>query len=123
MPFEFSDHTSPSGMFYMRIDASGEVHFEDAKALTDRLELPKYHLGKVLSVVESGTDYKPKARKHFQHIQKFSALAAVVTSPILRTAINLMLRLMHDGSGAVRLFTNEDEALAWLEEQPLREPE
>lgn len=123
MPFEFSDHTSPSGMFYMRIDASGEVHLEDAEALTHRLTLPKYHLGKILSVVESGTDYKPKARKHFQHIRDFSALAAVVTSPILRTAINLMLRLMHDGAGVVRLFTSEAEALAWLEDQALREPE
>ena len=94
----------------------------DAKALSTRLDEPKYHLGKFLSVVQSGTDYKPKARKHFQELRDFSAIAAVVSSPILRTAINLMLRLMHDGAGIVRLFTSEQEALAWLEEQPLREP-
>lgn len=35
---------------------------------------------KILSVVESGTDYKPKARKHFQTIQDFTAIGVVVTA-------------------------------------------
>ena len=117
MPFQFSAQTFPSGIPYLRIDAHDHVELEHAQRLGVELERPEYR-GKALSVVQKGTIYTPKARKHFQTInESFSFLAVVVTSAVLRTATNLMMRLTHDGRGEIRMFTDEAEALAWLERQ------
>ncbi len=115
MPFEFEQATTASGMRYLLIRASGHVTLDDGKMM-ERYLLPgmPYHRGLVLSLVAKGTEYSPEVRKFFDTIKTtYVALAAVVTSPIVRAAINMMLRLT-GSQNALRMFTNEAEALAWL---------
>ena len=45
-----------------------------------------------------------------------SWIAVVVTSPIVRAAINMMVRF-GTTKAHLRMFTSETEALAWLESQ------
>lgn len=123
MPFEFEHVTTASGMRYLLITASGHVTIDDGKAM-ERYLLPgmPYHRGLVLSRVAKGTEYSPEVRKFFGTLQNtYVALAAVVTSPIVRTAINMMLRF-HGGQDPVRMFTDEAEALAWLATQSPETP-
>jgi len=119
MPIECESATTAKGTPYLRTNVFARVTLADAQQMEVFL-LPgqPLHGGPVFSVVAKATEYDPDARKFFVTLSdKYGALAAVVTSPIVRAAINLMLRL--NGSvGAVRMFTNEDEALAWLEDQP-----
>ena len=119
MPLRFSEQTTETGMRYLRVDASDHVALEDAKAFGDRVMSPEWHHGLIMSVVAKGTEYAPDARKYFPTLNKeITALATVVTSPIVRAAINMMLRLgriMEDNP--LRMFSSEAEALKWLESQ------
>ena len=114
MPFEFSDQHFDNGELYLRIDVSGEVTLDDAKAMIAQMERPEHRNGRALSVVAKGTVYTPEARKHFPKIDPlYSCLAAVVTSPVVRAAINLMVRLTPQGR-RFRMFKDERSALEWL---------
>lgn len=116
MPFQFQDVTTPSGLCYLLVDASDAVGIDDGRELEARL-LPgqPHHDGYMLSRVARGTDYSPEVRKFFPTLEdKYSALAVVVTSPIVRAGINIMLRIARAASGKVRMFTSDDEAVAWL---------
>ncbi|PRP94443.1 STAS/SEC14 domain-containing protein [Enhygromyxa salina] len=117
MPFVFSDATTPSGNPYLRIETSGHVTLADGHAFA-ALIAPgaPHHRGLVLSQVAKGTEYSPDVRRYFPTLNEhFAALAVVVTSPIVRAAINLMLRFTRSGDAVLRMFTSEREALAWLE--------
>lgn len=115
MPLRFSDQTTATGTVYLRIDAEGVVEEQDALALVARLETLRG--GKVLSVTASNTEFRPAARRVFLQIDaaEFSAIAAVVASPVVQAATNLILRFKRDSS--VQVFRSLDEALAWLEAQ------
>lgn len=116
MPFQFHHITTESGLRYLRVDVSGHVDLDDGKALEAYL-LPgaQYHLGYLMSVVAKGTVYSPEVRKFFPTLdRKYGALAAVVTSPIVRAAINMMLRIAAN-QPTFRMFTSEAEGIAWLE--------
>jgi hypothetical protein len=117
MPFRFTETTSPSGLRYLVCDTEGKCDIEDGRALEAWLLPGKpYHGGCVLSRVAKGTEYSPEVRKFFPTLNdKIIALAAVVTSPIVRAAINMMLRLIGSVNNPVRMFTTEEEAVAWLE--------
>ena len=119
MPFEFSDQQSSSGMIYLRIDVAGAVGIEDAKGLEAQLMRPEQSSGKVLSVASKGVVYSLEFRKFVPSINdKYSSMAVVVTSPIVKAAINLMLRLSPSAGGVVRMFSREADAFEWLEKQP-----
>ena len=119
MPFEFSDQQSPTGMTYLRIEATGHCDVEDGKELEAQLLRPEQSSGKVLSVVSKGVVYSHAFRKFVPSINdKYTAMAVAVTSPIVKTAINLMLRLTPSTGGLVRMFMREADALEWLEQQP-----
>jgi hypothetical protein len=117
MPIQFSEHTTESGMRYLRSDVSGHVDLDDAKAFEAYIKRPEWHRGLALSVVQKGTEYAPDARKLFNSMtEDITALATVVTSPIVRAAINLMMSIGKiRGKSPLRMFTSEAEALAWLE--------
>lgn len=120
MPFKFEELTSTAGMLYLRVDASDEVVLADGKALEAHMLQPNLRGGCVLSVVRKGTEYSVEARKFFPTLQdKFSKLAVVVTSPIVRAAINMMMRLNRPAGGLIRMFTSEQEAMEWLESDTL----
>lgn len=96
--------------------ATGLIELPDAKALEASL-LPgtRYHRGLVLSIVDRSAEFRPDARKYFTTLQdKYGAMGVVVTSSIVRAAINLMIRLTGQAR-AFRLFTTEAEAYAWLD--------
>jgi len=121
MGFELSERVTASGMAYLCVEASEAVALADVEALALRLQQPSEVLPKVLSLVRKGTDYGAAARQRLVNLDRdYSAMAVVVTSAIVRAAINLMLRTQSGHSGPVRLFADEAGALAWLEEQPPR---
>ena len=114
MPFQFEEAVTPQGKPLLRVHAQGEVALADAQELEARLE-GRNRRWRVISIVDKGTEYAPPARKYFPNLQhKYSAMAAVVTSPIVRAAINMMMRLSGQAPD-LRLFTSEEEALAWLD--------
>lgn len=116
MPFEFVEATTPGGKKLLRVHARGEVTLVDAEALGARLQPgARNHLWRILSVVEKGTEYASSARKYFPTLHgKYGAMAVVLTSPIVRAAINMMVRLTGQAP-QFRMFTGEAEALAWLD--------
>jgi hypothetical protein len=116
MPFRFDEAITPNGLRYLIIEASGSCDIEDGRALEARLQPGQpYHRGYLLSRVAKGTEYSPEVRRFFPTLQgNYMALAAVVTSPIVRAAINLMVRFAGNDRD-LKMFTNEAEALAWLE--------
>jgi len=106
-------------MSYIRIDVGGDVDLDDCKALETWLRRPGEHRPKALSVTAKDTRYANEARKYLSKLQEdHSGIAVVVTSPLVRAALNVMLRLT-TSEGQVRLFEDEVRALAWLEQQPL----
>jgi hypothetical protein len=117
MAMRFSEQRTASGLRYLRIDVSGQVDLEQAKQFEAYVKRPEWRNGAFLSVVAKGTDYAPEARKLFPSLRAdVGALATVVTSPILRAAINMMERLAHvQGDSPLRMFNDEAEAIAWLE--------
>src|SRR5690349_12582991 len=118
MPLEFKDDISEKGLRILRIEGSGQVTIADGHAFEAHL-LPgaPYHLGYLMSVVAKDTEYSPEVRKFFPTTDdKITAIAIVVTSPIVRAVINMMMRVSNKRT-KVRLFTDEAEAIAWLDEQ------
>ncbi|WAS93486.1 DUF7793 family protein [Nannocystis punicea] len=116
MPFLFEEATTPQGKPLLRILARGEVTLADAEALGARIEPgARNHRWRILSVVEKGTEYSSAARKYFPNLQPmYGAIAVFVTSPIVRAAINMMMRLTGQAPN-LRLFSTEEEGLAWLD--------
>lgn len=119
MPFEFREDTSPKGAPLLRIHAGGHIALEDAERLGVRLSAGGPNHGwLVLSIVDKNTDYAPAARKHFATMKgHYRGLATVVTGAIARAAINIMMRLTGQAP-TYRMFSREDEALAWLDGLP-----
>lgn len=116
MPFQFEELTTRSGMHYLRVDISAWVDLAHGKALEAYLLRPSMHNARVLCVIAKGTEYSPEVRKFFPSLNdKFFKMAAIVTNPIVRAAINMMLRLKPVDGGAFRMFASEREALEWLE--------
>jgi hypothetical protein len=116
VPFVFEDMKTPAGKPCLLVRASGLIELEDARAL-EVLTVPgaRHHRGLVLSIVDRSAEYKPAARKYFATLQdKYGAMGVVVTSPIVRAAINLMMRLTGQAR-AFKMFPTEAEALAWLD--------
>lgn len=116
MPLQLEDGTTPAGHPCLIAKASGYVTLAEAQAMGPLLEKgARYHQQRVLSPVAKGTEYSPEARKYFPNLNpNLFALAAVVTSPLVRAAINLMLRFTGKGV-RFRMFTTEAEAMAWLD--------
>lgn len=118
MPFRFEDGTTPAGRPCLLVDVSGHVSLADAESLGAHVQPgARYHNQRVLTRVARGTEYSPESRKYFPTMNdKYVALAAVVTSPIVRAAINLMVRLTRNAN-RFRMFNDEAEAMAWLDAQ------
>ena len=116
MPFRYEEKTTPKGAPLLVVHASGHVSFADAEELGNRLVAKSpNHRWLVLTLTEKGLEYAPAARKHFQTMKDdYGSLATVVTSPIVRAAINMMMRLF-GGAPNFRMFSDEAEALTWLD--------
>lgn len=116
MPFHFEEKTTPAGKPLLVVHATGHIALEDAEALASRVAPGAANHGwLVLTYAAKGVEYAPAARKRFNTmITNYRALAAVVTSAIVRAAINMMLRLS-GGAANFRMFSDEKEAMAWLD--------
>lgn len=112
--FEVTYPTTDAGLTYLRSHVYGRLELDDALAFERAVH--DHGRGKVLVVVEKSTSYAPAARKRVMDLDgAFSGMAVVVKSPVARAAINLMIRLNPNTQDPVRLFTDETEAVAWLE--------
>lgn len=116
MPFRFVESTTPKGSPLLEIHASGHVPLADAEAFGARVAPGgPNHRWRVLLRTQKGLDYEPAARRFFPTTQgNYRAIATLVTNPIVRAAINMMIRVS-GGARDFRLFSAEAEALAWLD--------
>lgn len=117
MPIRIEEGKTPKGQRCMRAYVSEQVSLSDAEAMGALLRPGQpYHQVLVLCIIDKSTDYSPESRKYFRTMHgNFKRMASVVTSGILRAAINFMLRI----AGAptdFRIFNIEADALAWLDE-------
>lgn len=117
MPIEIEDGKTPAGKSMMVARVSGVVTLKDADKMGALLQAgQRYKDGLVLSLVEKNVEYEPAARRHFQTFNgHYKKLAVVVTSPLVRSAINFMVRLTGKKI-PFQMFTDEAEALAWLDQ-------
>lgn len=116
MPIQVSETKTPAGNRLMRCMVSGHVSLADAEGMGSQMKPGQpFHKCLVLCIVEKNTDYSPQSRKYFgTMINDHQAMGTVVSSAILRAAINFMQRVM--GGKNFRMFNVEAEALAWLDE-------
>ena len=120
MPIVAREEQTKGGRYVIRCQVSGHVTgkealdlLEQAKALAKRIGTR----GELLSNIASGTDYSPESRRIFttDFLPYTRRTAAVVTSRIVRAAINFMTR-MASKSSEVQCFDDEASAMAWLDE-------
>ncbi len=117
MPIQIEEGKTPKGQRMMLARVSGHVTLQDAESMGDQLKPGQpYNQSLLLCLVDSTADYHPEARRHFSSFNgNYKRLATVVTSPLVRAAINFMLRVTGK-TAEVRMFTTEGPALAWLDE-------
>jgi hypothetical protein len=118
MPFRFEEARTPKGQPLLKVYAAGHISLADAEAMGKLLEPGgPNHKWRVLTYTDKNVDYAPAARKYFPILnERYHALATLVTSPIVRAAINMMMRLTGQAR-ALKMFSDEAEALAWLDTQ------
>lgn len=116
MPIVTEEAKTPSGKRMLLARVSGHVSLAEAQAMGELLKPGQpFHHALVLCVVDKTTDYHPDARRHFSTFNgNFGKMATVVTSVLVRAAINFMVRVTGAGKD-VQMFTTEAEALKWLE--------
>lgn len=116
MPIEITEAKTPAGARLMRAQVSGHVSLADAEGMGDKLKPGQpFHGCLVLCLVDSSTHYSAEGRKYFgSMIGNYKLMGTVVTSIVVRAAINFMHRIF--GAKDMRVFGNEADALAWLDE-------
>jgi len=116
MPISTEEGKTPNGKRMMLAKVSGPVSLADAQAMGDLLKPGNpFHGALVLCLVDKSTDYHPEARRHFSTFTgNYGRMATVVTSVLLRAAINFMMRVIGVRQN-LQLFTTEAEALKWLD--------
>lgn len=117
MGFSYQERVSPKGRPYVRIELEGQIDIGDAEELLTRFDPGGvYYRKTAFVVVGPGTAFDVAARKRLLETRAEGLAVCVVKSPLARAAINLMLRAVNL-HGKVRMYNQEPEALAWLDEQ------
>lgn len=120
MPIVTHEVQTKGGRHVIRCQVHGHVTgqeamdlLEQAKALSKRIGTK----GELLSNIAAGTDYSPESRRIFtaDFVPYTRRTAAVVTSRIVRAAINFMTRMALKTT-EVKCFDDEASAMAWLDE-------
>jgi hypothetical protein len=116
MPFRYQESTTPRGSPLLEIHATGHISLADAEEMGAMIAPGgANHRWRLLTYAEKGVEYAPAARKYFPSMNSnYFALATLVTSPIVRAAINIMMRLTGQVPD-VKMFSDAAEALAWLD--------
>lgn len=117
MPIQIEESKTPGGHLLMRTRVSGFVTLADAEGMGALLKPgQRYHGALLLSVVDKDVEYATDARRHFQTFNgNYKKMAVVVTSALVRAAINFMVRVTGQKI-AFQMFTDEATALAWLDQ-------
>ncbi|WAS98664.1 hypothetical protein [Nannocystis punicea] len=117
MSIAFEELLTPRGRPYVRVTVAGEFGLTEAEQFVQRFGKDgPYYMKPSMSVVPRGTEYTTEARKHLQTMGEAGPTCTVTSSPLVRAAINLMLRLS-GRPNTLRLCGTESEALAWLDER------
>lgn len=117
MPIVVTEGKTPRGARMMRAAVSGHISLADAQGMASYMQPGQpFHQALVLCTVDKSTQYSAESRKFFGTMPGlYKLMATVVTSSILRAAINFMQRMT--GSNDLRMFNTEAEGLAWLDEK------
>jgi hypothetical protein len=117
MAVRYEEGKTPKGSPLLRMYVSGVCTLAEAQTLGEYLFPGKpYARQRVLVLVARGTEYTAEARRYFPAMDNHPhAMAVVVTSAIVKAAINLMRRF-GTGGQYMCLFTDEASALKWLDE-------
>jgi len=119
MPIVAREDQTKGGRYVVRCQVSGHVSGADARALNEQSKALATRIGTrghLLCNVAAGTDYSPESRRIFTKDFEVCThrTAVVVTSKIVRAAINFMMR-MSPGKTELRCFDDEDSAMAWID--------
>jgi hypothetical protein len=116
MPIQIEEAKTPKGRRMMLAKVTGHVSMADAEAMGKLLQPGQpYHRALILSIVDKSTDYHPDARRHFQTFNNnFDRMATVVSSVLLRAAINFMAKVGGTGD-RMQMFATEADAVSWLD--------
>jgi hypothetical protein len=120
MPIVSQEDKTPGGRHVIRCQVSGHVSGQDALKLLEEARTQAKRngtKGHLLCNVAPGTDYSPESRRSFTNDFEDSTrkVAAVVSSKIVRAAINFMTRLTTQKT-PTRCFDDEASAMVWLDE-------
>ncbi|MDC0719759.1 DUF7793 family protein [Nannocystis bainbridge] len=117
MPIVFEERVTPRGRGYVRVGVTGVFDTAEAEAYVQHFTRGGPHFMRpTICVVTRGTEYTTEARKILVQVTEAGPTATVTSSPLVRAAINLMLRITGK-SDTLRIFAAEPEALAWLDGQ------
>ena len=120
MPVHLSTFQLPCGARCLREDCVGDVTLEDAHTvLRESGPGGPFHGLPILGLTQRMTSITADARGLLGgrgDVRGEEAwAAAVVTNPIIRVAVNFLMRV--NKNRKLRLFTREAEAIRWLDEQ------
>ncbi|HRI69288.1 MAG TPA: STAS/SEC14 domain-containing protein [Polyangium sp.] len=119
MPIVARDDQTKGGRHVVRCQVSGHVSGADANGLLEQSKALAAKVGTkgdLLCNVAAGTDYSPESRRIFtkEFTPYTRRTAAVVSSKIVRAAINFMMRMANRNT-ELMCFDDEESAIAWLD--------
>lgn len=121
MPYQISTFHLPGGTRCVRTVGAGYITKEDVDYLMDHIGpgRPLYGLPMVV-LAQQMEGMAADARRVFvssgeQHGSDHPWFAVVVSNPVIRVAINFMMRI--SGASKLKMFPSEPEALQWLDER------
>lgn len=120
-----SEFITPRGLRVARTVASGDVAGRDLQPFFTAVRPGGKYFGlPILSVITKGTRYSPEARKLMSEMTPENGgigssvrLAMVVDSIVLRLMIQLVLQVTRASQS--RIFSTEEQAIAYLDESPV----
>lgn len=116
MPLDISESRTPTGNKLLLVQAQGVVTGAQAQVLVDDVATSGPHAGwPIFCKIAKGTEYTPEARKTMTAGGSYPCCAILVTSAVLKTLVNFMMRVTGSDPRA-RMFATEAEALAWVDQ-------
>jgi hypothetical protein len=124
MPYQTSFSQLPCGERYIRMEPIGRFSEEDAAALIRQINPGgRFHGIPALILTAKMESISAEARGLFarENVKDkgYPWVAAVVTNPVVRVALNFIMRIQ--GSYYGMMFANEAAAIEWLDAQVLRD--
>ncbi len=120
MPIVAREDQTKGGRHVIRCQVSGHVSGQDALDLLEQAKALSKRIGTkgdLLCNVAAGTDYSPESRRIFtkEFLPYTRRTTAIVTSKIVRAAINFMMR-MSQRNTELQCFDDEESAIAWIDQ-------